>query len=128
MDVGTGGTGGHFSKTRPKCPFSCNLVALLDNTENAKMNSKTRVSGDFRRSKFQNFPADHAPRTPVSGFHCFITRLSSQSQSKNPANMPLNLCSPHFYNASYVPECKSAESLKLHQDLEFLCIRVTAIR
>ena len=43
-DVGTGGhrqhTPLHFSKTPAKYPFSCNLFALLENIENAKMNRK----------------------------------------------------------------------------------------
>ena len=42
MDVGTGGrdTGGkchHFYKTQARCPFSCSLVTLLENFEDAKI-------------------------------------------------------------------------------------------
>ena len=59
MDVGTGGhrehMPPHFSKTRAKGPFSCNLVALLENFENAKVSSKIHVSSNFRGSMFLNF-------------------------------------------------------------------------
>ena len=34
---GGGGTCPHFSRTRAKCPFPCNLVTLLENFENAKL-------------------------------------------------------------------------------------------
>ena len=44
-----------------KCPFSYNLVALLETFEDAKLNRKIHVSGDFRRSKFQNFPGSRPP-------------------------------------------------------------------
>ena len=56
-----GGTCSLFFIHSGKCPFSCNLVALLKNFENAKMNRKMHVSGDFRRSKFQNFAEEQAP-------------------------------------------------------------------
>jgi len=40
MDVATGRYRGHgppiFSKTRARCPLLCNLVAVLENFENAK--------------------------------------------------------------------------------------------
>ena len=39
-------------KVSCKYPFSCNLVALLENSAVAKINRKMHVSGDFRRSKF----------------------------------------------------------------------------
>ena len=66
-DIGAGDTGGtcpHFSKSRAKCPFSCNLVALLEDPEVAKISSKTHASRDFRGSKFHNLPVEHAPRAP----------------------------------------------------------------
>ena len=54
----------NFSNIRAKCSFSCNLVALLENFGNAKMNRKIRVSCDFRRSEFQDFPGKHALGPP----------------------------------------------------------------
>ena len=65
MDVGTGGTGDTclpLVKDSGKVPFSCSLVALLESFEDAKTTSKIHVSSDFRGSKFQNFPGEHAPR------------------------------------------------------------------
>ena len=55
-----------FSKYWAKCPFSCNLVALLEDSEDAKLTNKKHVSNDFRGSKFQNFPGKHAPSPPKS--------------------------------------------------------------
>ena len=66
---GPGGTCPHISKTRLKCPSSCNLAAFLEDFENVTMNRKIHVSGDFRGSKFQNFPGEHAS-DPPSG--CFL--------------------------------------------------------
>ena len=63
MDVGIGGKGGtclHFSKSRANCPFSCNLAALLKDSEDAKIASRMHVSIDFRRSRFRNFLGEHA--------------------------------------------------------------------
>ena len=37
------------------------LAALLENLENAKIGRKIHLSGDFRRSIYQNFPGVHAP-------------------------------------------------------------------
>ena len=48
-------------KDSGKVFLSANLVVLLESFENAKMNRKLRVSGDFRGSKLQNFPGEHAP-------------------------------------------------------------------
>ena len=67
MDLGTGGYGGYMGHVHPlfnnwsMCIFSCTLIALLENFENAKMNRKIHVSGDFRRPKFQNFLAPGPP-------------------------------------------------------------------
>ena len=54
----------HFSKDLDKVPFSCNLVILLENIENAQTDRKIDVSGNFRISKFQNVSGEHAPRPP----------------------------------------------------------------
>ena len=53
VEIGTEGKGGrcpHFLKTRAKCPFLCNLVALLENFEDLKLNRKIHVPGNFIRS------------------------------------------------------------------------------
>ena len=60
----TGGIGGscpHFSKSRAKCPFLCYLVALLEDSDDAKITSEIHVSSDFTGSKFQNFPGSMPP-------------------------------------------------------------------
>ena len=92
----------HFSKNRAKCPFSCNLVTLLKNTENAKMNRKIEVSGDFRRSKFQNSRGSMPP-DPPSCSHC-LTPLNQvlNITSRKTAKVPLYLCAPP--PTSYVPD------------------------
>ena len=51
----------HFSKIRAKCLFSCNLVALLENLEDAKTSSRMQISSDFRGSKFRNFSGSNPP-------------------------------------------------------------------
>ena len=82
MDIGTRsredmGPLPHFSKTRAKCPFSCNLVPLLKYFENAEINRKAHDSGDFRMSKLQNFPREHVS-DPPAGLHCLLPRLSAR--------------------------------------------------
>ena len=75
----------------------CNLVAVLEKFENAKMNRKIHISGNFRRSKFQSFAGEHAPR------NCRLLSIVysppgkvSNLISRNPAKVPLNLCAPTF--------------------------------
>ena len=41
-----------FQRLVANCSFLCNLVVVLESFENAKMDRKTRVSGDFGRPKF----------------------------------------------------------------------------
>ena len=100
MDVGHGGgeqsaRAPHFSKCRAKFPLSCNLVALLEHLEGAKINGKTHFSSDFRRLKYQNLPGEHAP-DPLADLHlgtgailtffkyanCFFASLSVSSSKK----------------------------------------------
>ena len=67
MDIGTGGKGGTYPSTfqRPfMCPYLFTFVALLENFQDAKMNKKILVPSDFRRSKLQNFPGEHALGPP----------------------------------------------------------------
>ena len=37
----------HFSKSRAMCSFSCNLFALVEDFEDAKITSRIHVSSDF---------------------------------------------------------------------------------
>ena len=104
MDVGTGGQGAHtphFSKTGKKCPFSCNLVASLENFENTKINRKIHVSGDFRLSL--NIFRGSMPRSALAGLHCLSSQMNTQSNFQKSCQRALNLCASHFYNASYIP-------------------------
>ena len=67
MDVGTGGHKGHvlsLFKVSGKVPSSCNLVALLEDSDGPKITSKIHVSSDFRGRKFQNFTGEYDPRAP----------------------------------------------------------------
>ena len=50
-----------------KVPLSCNLVALLENIENAQMNRKIDIFSEFRRCKSQNFQGSMPP-DPLDGF------------------------------------------------------------
>ena len=73
------------------------LVALLENFDHAKMNRKIPAYGDFSTSKFQNFPGEHAPKTK-----CSISLSETLPRCPSTYVLP-----PHFYNASYVPNCKA---------------------
>ena len=110
MDVGTGGHRGtrpHFSKSRTKCPFSCNLVALLGNFKDANMNRTRLVYGDFSKSKFQNFPRGAYPWTllavstcrNVLSFHLVLypSEKVLNHTSRNPDNVPLILYAPSIF-------------------------------
>ena len=117
-----GGTCPHCSKIWVKCPFSCNLVGLLESFEDAKKTSKIHVSSDFRRSKFQNSPGGAWPWTPLANLHlgtgpfssckefyrligCLSPNKELKSQLKKPCQgAPQSMCPPHFCNASYVPD------------------------
>ena len=97
MDIEPGGTGGTcppLFKGLEKVSLLCSLVALLENLENAKMNRKIHVSGDFKRSKFQNFPEEHAHGSP-SWFAFLISRLIAQFQ-KPCQGVPHSMCPPTF--------------------------------
>ena len=67
MDVGVGGTEvtchPHFSKTRKRCSFSCNLAALPESFKDA---SKIYASSEFKGSKIQNFPVGACLRAPLA--------------------------------------------------------------
>ena len=58
-----GAQGAHppFFKVSGKVLLSCNLVVLLGSSKDAKITGKIHASSDFRGSKFQNFPGEHAP-------------------------------------------------------------------
>ena len=84
----------HSSKTRARCPFSCNLVALLETFENAKINRKTYASSDFRRSKFQNSLWGARHRTPLQVYMVLSPRLSATSHFQKPCQGPLNPSPP----------------------------------
>ena len=94
----------HFSKTRAMCPFSCNLVALFESFKNAEMNRKIRVSGDFRRSKFQNFPGA-CPGTPLAGLHCFTPQIKCSISLPDtlPRCPSMHAPTSQFCNACYTP-------------------------
>ena len=96
MDVGAWGHREHvpptFQRLGHSVPFRAILVALLENFENAKMNRKMDVFGDFRRSKFHNFSASQTKRSislPTPLPRCPSIYVPSD-----------------FYNASYVSDCK----------------------
>ena len=97
-----------------------NLVALFENFEDRKIH----VSGDFRRFKVQNFPAERTPGPPnlitfrnwrnnnsfascnmlCRIFKCYTLRLSAQSNfPETLPRFPSIHVPPHFYKASYVP-------------------------
>ena len=99
-----------FSKTRAKCAISSNLVAFLENFEDARKDSKIHVSSDFSRSKFQNSPGGACLRNPLAALHletgiiftlcnhakCFVvsfsvlpSRLSAQCHFQKPPKVPL---------------------------------------
>ena len=104
----------HLSKTWTKCPLSSNLVALLENFEDVKINRKIHASSNFRRSKVQN---GNAPRSPLVDLHLgagtiltllhhahsFVISLSAlpPRQSAQPYHSAHQSTCPHFYNASY---------------------------
>ena len=70
-----GGTGApNFQSLRQS-----NLVVLLENFEDAKMSKKVHVSGDFRRSKFQNFPGSML-RTPLTNLRLRTVAILSLFQ------------------------------------------------
>ena len=120
MDVGAGEHRGHvppptFQRFGQSDPFHVTWFALLKNFEDIKINRKIHVSGDFKRSKFQNLAGEHAPGPLADlrqGFSLYINPLPSCKMfcqfikcppykvlnftSKNPAKVPLNLCAPTY--------------------------------
>ena len=64
IDVGSGKVHGvrapQFSRSWARRPLACNVVAFLE----TKIIRKINDSSDFRRSKFQSFPEEHAPGPP----------------------------------------------------------------
>ena len=91
MAVGTGGTRGtapHFSKSQAMCPFPCNLVALLEDSEDTQITSKICISSDFSGSKFQNFPVDMDPLATL------LIRTGPSLSCKSFFIFPLNVISP----------------------------------
>ena len=65
MEVGTRGTKGarapYFSKSRAKCPFSCNLLALREVSEDAKITIKYTFPAVLEGLGLKIFPGKYAP-------------------------------------------------------------------
>ena len=69
----------NVKKTRAQCPFSCNLVALLEDYEDAKITGKIHVSSNFRGSTFKNFAGEQA-LDPLTNMHLRTGPFSSRKE------------------------------------------------
>ena len=54
----------HFSKSRAEFSFSCNLVALLEDSGDVKTTNKIHVFSDFRGSEFKKRSGGACSRAP----------------------------------------------------------------